>query len=178
MNRCNVALVATTVAEYFRDQNKHVVLFIDSITRYCSALRDVALASGELPTRKSFPVSVFEQRPLLFERPGNTQKELLTAFYTVLLENEEEPDAIGDEICSILDGHIYLSQQLAAQGHYSAIDILRSTSRLFQQITDQKQQQVARHFGHYLPQLELLKLLPQLGEYRTGENRDHDQVIK
>lgn len=110
VNRCNAALVATTVAEYFRDQNKHVVLFIDSITRYCRALRDVALASGELPARKCFPASVFEQLPSLLERPGNTQKGALTAFYTILLENEEEPDAIGDEIRSILDGHIYLSQ--------------------------------------------------------------------
>ena len=89
MDRYNAALVTTTVAECFRVQNKHVVLFIDSITRYCRALRDVALASGELPTRKGFPASVFEQLPLLLERPGNTQKGALTAFYTVLLENEE-----------------------------------------------------------------------------------------
>lgn len=170
--------MATTVAEYFRDQNKHVILFIDSITRYCRALRDVALASGELPARKGFPASVFEQLPSLLERPGNTQKGALTAFYTILLENEEEPDAIGDEIRSILDGHIYLSQQLAAQGHYPAIDILRSTSRLFQQITEQQQQTAARDFRHYLTQLASLKLLQELGEYRAGENHDHDQVIK
>ncbi|QBY41778.1 type III secretion system ATPase SctN [Arsenophonus nasoniae] len=178
VDRCNAALVATTVAEYFRDQNKHVILFIDSITRYCRALRDVALASGELPVRKGFPASVFEQLPTLLERPGNTQKSALTAFYTILLENEEEPDAIGDEIRSILDGHIYLSQQLAAQGHYPAIDILRSTSRLFQQITEQQQQTAARNFQHCLTQLASLKLLQELGEYRTGENDDHDQVIK
>lgn len=177
VDRCNAALVATTVAEYFRDQNKHVVLFIDSITRYCRALRDVALASGELPARKGFPASVFEQLPSVLERPGNTQKGALTAFYTILLENEEEPDAIGDEIRSILDGHIYLSQQLAAQGHYPAIDILRSTSRLFQQITEQQQQTAARNFRHYLTQLESLKLLRELGEYRAGENREHDQII-
>ncbi|WP_439647111.1 hypothetical protein [Arsenophonus endosymbiont of Aleurodicus floccissimus] len=114
VDRCNAALVATTMAEYFRDQNKHVVLFIDSISRYCRALRDVALASCELPARKSFPALVFEHLPSLLERPGNTQKGALTAFYTILLENEEEPDAISDEIRSILDGHIYLSQQLAA----------------------------------------------------------------
>ncbi|SUC02845.1 ATP synthase SpaL [Proteus penneri] len=138
VDRCNAALVATTVAEYFREQGKHVVLFIDSITRYCRALRDVALTAGELPVRKGYPASVFDKLPAILERPGVTKVGSITAFYTVLLESDDEPDAIGEEVRSILDGHIYLSRKIAASGHYPAIDILGSVSRVFQQITSEK----------------------------------------
>ncbi|MDC5907436.1 type III secretion system ATPase SctN [Proteus mirabilis] len=177
VDRCNAALVATTVAEYFRDRGQHVVLFLDSITRYSRALRDVALAAGELPARRGYPASVFEQLPIILERPGNTCDGAITAFYTVLLENEDESDAIGDEVRSILDGHIYLTRKLAAKGHYPAIDVLRSTSRLFQQITDEKHQTAARQFRELLARQDELKFLLEMGEYRRGENTQNDIAI-
>ncbi|BAE73840.1 putative ATP synthase SpaL [Sodalis glossinidius str. 'morsitans'] len=177
VERCNAAQVATTVAEYFRDQGKNVLLFIDSITRYARALRDMALSMGELPARRGYPASVFERLPKLLERPGSSQLGSITAFYTVLLENEEEPDAIGDEVRSILDGHIYLSHTLAAQGHYPAIDILRSTSRLFLQITDKQQQRAAVRFRDLLVRQRDMQLYLDLGEYRRGENQENDNAF-
>ncbi len=177
VERCNAAQVATTVAEYFRDQGKNVLLFIDSITRYARALRDMALSMGELPARRGYPASVFERLPKLLERPGSSRLGSITAFYTVLLENDEEPDAIGDEVRSILDGHIYLSPTLASQGHYPAIDILRSTSRLFLQITDQKQQRAAVRFRDLLVRQRDMQLYLDLGEYRRGENEENDNAF-
>ncbi|MGL4721512.1 MAG: type III secretion system ATPase SctN, partial [Kluyvera intermedia] len=134
VERCNAAQIATTIAEFFSEQGKNVLLFIDSITRYARALRDVALSMGALPARRGYPASVFEALPKLLERPGRFLTGSITAFYTVLIENEEESDVIGDEVRSILDGHIYLSKKLAAKGHYPAIDIMQSISRVFLQV--------------------------------------------
>ncbi|VEB43314.1 Probable ATP synthase SpaL [Chromobacterium violaceum] len=106
------------------------MLFVDSMTRYARALRDVALAAGEPPARRGYPASVFDSLPRLLERPGATGAGSITAFYTVLLESDDEPDPMADEIRSILDGHIYLSRKLAGQGHYPAIDVLKSASRV------------------------------------------------
>lgn len=114
LNRYNAAQVATTVAEYFRDAGLNVVLFLDSITRYARALRDVALATGESPARRGYPASVFDALPKLLERPGVTQTGSITAYYTILLESDDEPDPIAEEIRSILDGHIYLSRKSQA----------------------------------------------------------------
>ncbi|ATM99334.1 MULTISPECIES: type III secretion system ATPase SctN [Morganellaceae] len=177
IERCNAALVATTVAEYFREQGKNVVLFIDSMTRYCRALRDVALTAGELPVRKGYPASVFDKLPAILERPGVTHQGSITAFYTVLLESDDEPDAIGEEIRSILDGHIYLSRKIAASGHYPAIDILGSVSRIFQQITSTEQQKAALKIRQILMRLQDIKLLQELGEYRAGENELNDLAV-
>ncbi|MBJ2110012.1 type III secretion system ATPase SctN [Proteus terrae] len=177
IERCNAALVATTVAEYFREQGKNVVLFIDSMTRYCRALRDVALTAGELPVRKGYPASVFDKLPAILERPGVTHQGSITAFYTVLLESDDEPDAIGEEIRSILDGHIYLSRKIAASGHYPAIDILGSVSRIFQQITSAEQQKAALKIRQILMRLQDIKLLQELGEYRAGENELNDLAV-
>ncbi|MCK9781272.1 MULTISPECIES: type III secretion system ATPase SctN [Enterobacterales] len=177
IERCNAALVATTVAEYFREQGKNVVLFIDSMTRYCRALRDVALTAGELPVRKGYPASVFDKLPAILERPGVTHQGSITAFYTVLLESDDEPDAIGEEIRSILDGHIYLSRKIAASGHYPAIDILGSVSRIFQQITSTKQQNAALKIRQMLMRLQDIKQLQELGEYRPGENELNDLAV-
>ncbi|MBI6528185.1 type III secretion system ATPase SctN [Proteus vulgaris] len=177
IDRCNAALVATTVAEYFREQGKHVVLFIDSITRYCRALRDVALTAGELPVRKGYPASVFDTLPAILERPGVTNQGSITAFYTVLLESDDEPDAIGEEVRSIVDGHIYLSRKIAASGHYPAIDILASVSRLFQQITDERQQQAGLKIRQILMRLQDIKLLQEFGEYRIGDSVLNDEAV-
>ncbi|CCP02146.1 Type III secretion system ATPase SpaI/InvC [Erwinia amylovora Ea644] len=177
VERCNAAQVASTVAEYFCEQGKNVLLFIDSVTRYARALRDVALSMGELPARRGYPASVFEALPKLLERPGRFLTGSISAFYTVLIENEEESDVIGDEVRSILDGHIYLSKKLAAKGHYPAIDVLQSISRVFQQVTQPEHQQLATHFRDYLVRQNDMQLFIDLGEYKRGENEDNDAAF-
>lgn len=174
VERCNAAQIASTIAEYFSEQGKNVLLFVDSITRYARALRDVALSMGELPARRGYPASVFEALPKLLERPGRFLRGSITAFYTVLIENEEESDVIGDEVRSILDGHIYLSQKLAAQGHFPAIDVLQSISRVFQKVTDKDHQKSAQRFREFLVRQKDMQLYIDLGEYRRGENTQND----
>lgn len=177
VERCNAALLATAMAEYFRDQGRDVLLFVDSMTRYARALRDVALAAGELPARRGYPASVFEQLPLLLERPGAVQHGSITAFYTVLLESEEESDPIGDEIRSIIDGHIYLSAKLAGRGHYPAIDILHSISRVFSKVSTPEHRQAAAKTRDMLGRLDQIQLYLDLGEYQRGENADNDHAL-
>lgn len=177
VERCNAAQVASTIAEYFSEQGKNVLLFIDSITRYARALRDVALSMGELPARRGYPASVFEALPKLLERPGKFTNGSITAFYTVLIENEEESDVIGDEVRSILDGHIYLSQKLASRGHFPAIDILHSISRVFQKITKNNHQKAALRFRDFLIRQKEMQLYVELGEYRRGENSANDAAF-
>lgn len=177
VERCNAAQIATTIAEFFSEQGKNVLLFVDSITRYARALRDVALSMGELPARRGYPASVFEALPKLLERPGRFLTGSITAFYTVLIENEEESDVIGDEVRSILDGHIYLSKKLAAKGHYPAIDIMQSISRVFLQVTDPQHRQAATRFREYLVRQKEMQLYLDLGEYRRGENPDNDAAF-
>jgi len=177
VERCNAAQIATTIAEFFSEQGKNVLLFVDSITRYARALRDVALSMGELPARRGYPASVFEALPKLLERPGRFLTGSITAFYTVLIENEEESDVIGDEVRSILDGHIYLSKKLAAKGHYPAIDVMQSISRVFLQVTDPEHRQLATRFRDFLVRQKEMQLYLDLGEYRQGENADNDAAF-
>lgn len=177
VDRCNAAQLATTVAEYFRDQGKRVVLFIDSMTRYARALRDVALAAGESPARRGYPASVFDNLPRLLERPGAISGGSITAFYTILLEGDDEPDPMADEIRSILDGHIYLSRKLAGQGHYPAIDVLKSASRVAGQVTNAEHQQQVASLRTLMGRLEELQMFVDLGEYRPGENADNDHIM-
>ncbi|CCP03026.1 Type III secretion system ATPase SpaI/InvC [Erwinia amylovora Ea644] len=177
VERTNAAQIASSIAEYFSDMGKNVLLFIDSITRYARALRDVALSMGEMPARRGYPASVFEALPKLLERPGCFITGTITAFYTVLIENEEEPDIIGDEVRSILDGHIYLSRKLAAKGHYPAINVLNSLSRVFSQVTNCHQQQMAKSFRDLLQRQSEMQLFIDLGEYRRGENENNDIAI-
>jgi len=174
VERCNAAQVASTIAEYFSGQGKNVLLFIDSITRYARALRDVALSMGELPARRGYPASVFEALPKLLERPGRFINGSITAFYTILIENEDESDVIGDEVRSILDGHIYLSQKLASRGHFPAIDILHSISRVFQKVTETNHQKTAVRFRNFLVCQKEMQLYLDLGEYRRGETPEND----
>lgn len=177
LERNNAALTATTVAEYFRDQGKNVVLFLDSITRYARALRDVALAAGEPPARRGYPASVFDRLPRVLERPGKTRSGSITAFYTILLESEDDSDPIADEIRSILDGHIYLSRKLAAKNHYPAIDVLHSISRVASQVCQTEHLQSAGNVRALLAKLDELQVFLELGEYKAGENEDNDRVI-
>lgn len=177
IDRCNAALQATTIAEYFRDQGQHVVLFIDSITRYARARRDLALAAGEAPARRGYPASVFDALPALLERPGVTSRGSISAFYTVLLESDDEPDPLAEEIRSILDGHIYLSRKLAAKGHFPAIDVLRSASRVARQVTGADAQSLVTDVRGVLARLEDMQMLLDLGEYSPGVSAANDHAI-
>jgi FliI/YscN family ATPase len=178
MDRCNAVLVATTIAEYFRDSGKNVVLFIDSITRYARALRDLALSAGESPARRGYPASVFDNLPKILERAGNVEGGSITAFYTILLESDDEGDPIANEIRSILDGHIYLSRELAAQNHYPAIDILNSLSRVATQVCKSDHLNDAAAVRRKLAKIEELKMFIDMGEYKFGENQENDRVVK
>lgn len=175
--RCNAAQLAATLAEYFRDQGQRVLLITDSITRYARALRELALGAGEPPARRGFPASVFEALPRLLERGGRTREGSVTAFYTVLLEDELDADPVGEEVKSLLDGHLYLSSKLAGRGHYPALDILRSGSRLFAQLTDPAQQAAAAQVRNLLATLEDLQLMRDLGEYKPGISAHYDAAI-
>lgn len=175
--RRNAAHMATSVAEHYRNAGKRVLLIIDSVTRYARALRDLALSAGEAPARRGYPASVFEALPRLLERPGATQEGSITAFFTVLLEDEEQVEPIGEEVRSILDGHIHLSRKLAGRAHFPAIDILKSASRLMQNLTTPAHRAAAAAIRTKLSRLEDLQLALDLGEYRPGEDQDVDALL-
>lgn len=175
--RVNAAMVATRVAEYFREQGSRVLLVMDSATRYARALRDVALSAGEPPARRGFPASVFEALPHLVERPGNALQGSITAFYTVLLEDDTDPDPVGEEVKSLLDGHIHLSGRLAQRGHFPAIDVLRSASRLYPRLANDAQADAANRLRTLLGRLEDLQLLRDIGEYRPGAQPEQDDAV-
>ena len=175
--RSQAPLIATTIAEYFRDQGRRVLLVMDSVTRYARALRELALGAGEPPARRGFPASVFEALPRLLERSGRTRTGSITAFYTVLLEDEQDADPIGEEAKSLLDGHLYLSSRLAGRGHLPALDVLRSASRLFASLADPAQQQAAARIRSLLGTLEDLQLMRDLGEYTPGLSAAYDKAV-
>ncbi|HDS1581773.1 TPA: FliI/YscN family ATPase [Stenotrophomonas maltophilia] len=175
--RVNAAAVATRIAEYFREQGQRVLLVMDSVTRYARALRDVALAAGEPPARRGFPASVFEALPQLVERPGRTHSGSITAFYTVLIEDESEADPIAEEVKSLLDGHLLLASRLAQRGHFPAIDVLGSVSRLFPQLASEGQLQAAVRVRTLLGRLQDLQLLRDIGEYKPGHQREQDDAV-
>jgi FliI/YscN family ATPase len=177
IDRCNAALQATAIAEFFRDQGRQVVLMLDSMTRYARARRDLALAAGQMPARRGYPASVFDSLPRLLERPGVTGQGSITAFYTVLLESDDDPDPIAEEIRSILDGHFYLSRELAAKGHFPAIDVLHSASRVAGQVAPPQALQLARRTREVLARLKQMQVFIDLGEYRAGENPQNDHAM-
>ncbi|EFC1641333.1 FliI/YscN family ATPase [Escherichia coli] len=177
VDRCNAAYISTTIAEFFRSEGYKVALFIDSLTRYARALRDVALAAGEAPARRGYPVSVFDSLPRLLERPGKLKSGgSITAFYTVLMEDEDFADPLAEEVRSILDGHIYLSRNLAQKGHFPAIDPLKSISRVFNQVVSAEHREIASKFRLLLNEIEELKTIIDFGEYKPGENARQDYV--
>lgn len=175
--RSQAPLIATTIAEHFRDQGLRVLLVMDSVTRYARALRELALGAGEPPARRGFPASVFEALPRLLERSGRTETGCITAFYTVLLEDEQDADPIGEEVKSLLDGHLYLSSRLAGRGHLPALDVLRSGSRLFASLAAPAQQQAAARIRGLLGTLEDLQLMRDLGEYTPGVSAVYDKAV-
>jgi len=177
LERGRAAYVGTAIAEYFRDQGKRVLLLLDSVTRFARALRDVGLAVGEPPARRGYPPSVFSALPRLFERTGNNEHGSITAFYTVLLEDEES-DPIGEEVRSILDGHIYLSRKLAAANHFPAIDVLGSASRVMPRVAQPLHLRAAAVLRKQLAKYQDVELLLQIGEYKKGSDAEADEAIR
>ena len=178
MERLKAAYIATAIAEYFRDQGKKVLLLMDSVTRFGRALREIGLAAGEPPTRRGFPPSVFSSLPLLMERAGNSDKGSITAFYTVLVEGDDMTEPIADEARSILDGHIILSRKLASGGHYPAIDILASVSRVMSTIVDKNHASMAGGIRNILAKYAEMELLVQIGEYKKGADAEADDALE
>lgn len=175
--RLNAAYVGTAIAEYFRDQGKNVILMMDSVTRFARALREVGLAAGEPPARAGYTPSVFSTLPRLLERSGNSDVGSITAFYTVLVAGDDLNEPVADEVKSILDGHIVLSNALAQAYHYPAVDVLASISRLFPQITDQEHQRLVGKAREVLANYRKNEMLIRIGEYKRGSDRDADFAI-
>jgi len=169
--------VATTIAEYFRDQGKKVLFLMDSVTRFARALREVGLAAGEPPARAGFPPSVFSELPRLLERTGNSDKGSITAFYTVLVEGDDMTEPIADETRSILDGHIVLSRELASRNHYPAIDINESVSRVMTTVAGQDHLLSAGKLREVLATYEAQKDLIYIGAYKKGSDAKTDYAI-
>ncbi len=178
LERARAAQTATAIAEYFRDQGKSVLLLMDSVTRYARALRDVGLSVGEVPARHGFPPSVFAELPRLFERAGNAARGSITAFYTVLMEEEEAGGPIEEEVRSILDGHIVLSRRLASASHYPAIDSLRSVSRVMTRVSTAEHGLAAQKMRRLLAKYQDIELLIQIGEYKAGSDAESDAAVR
>jgi type III secretion protein N (ATPase) len=178
VERARAVHVATAVAEYFRDQGKRVLLMVDSLTRFARAQRDIGLACGEPPTRRAFTPSVFAELPLVLERAGQGERGSITAFYTVLMEDEDMSDPIAEEVRSILDGHIVLSRKLGARGHFPAIDVLGSVSRVMPAIADERQVAHAAHLRQLMAKYTDVELLVQIGEYKAGSDALADEAVQ
>lgn len=176
--RVRACFVALAVAEYFRDQGANVLLVMDSVTRLAMAQREIGLAAGEPPSQKGYTPSVFGLLPKILERAGNFPTGSITGFFTVLVEGDDFSEPICDAVRAILDGHIILSRQLAAQGHYPAIDILHSVSRLASQISAPRQQEAARQLRQALSAYREAEDLIQLGAYVAGTNPALDASIQ
>jgi flagellum-specific ATP synthase len=176
--RIRAAMVATAIAEYFRDTGSQVTLMVDSITRFCMAQREVGLAVGEPPTAAGYTPSVFAQLPRLLERAGTTEGEgSITAFYTVLVEGDDMNEPIADAVRGIIDGHIVLSRKLAAKGQYPAVDILNSLSRVMPDIVSSEHVQLARTLKEFVAQYQEVEDLITIGAYKPGQNPGIDMAV-
>jgi flagellum-specific ATP synthase len=173
------ALIATTIAEYFRDRGQQVLLMMDSVTRYGMALREIGLASGEPPTSKGYTPSVFSQLPKLLERAGSKKDSgAITALYTVLVEGNDFDDPIADAVRAIVDGHIVLSRNLAEKNHYPAIDVLASISRLTSAISGERARELNGQLRSVLSTYKNAEDLINIGGYRKGNNPEWDRAIE
>jgi flagellum-specific ATP synthase len=177
--RLHGAQLACSIAEFFRDQGLHVLLLLDSLTRYAQAQREIALAIGEPPATKGYPPSVFAKLPALVERAGNSYDGggSITGFYTVLTEGDDQQDPIADASRAILDGHIVLSRRLAEMGHYPAIDIEASISRVMPEITSDEHQFHAIRFKQIYSVYQQNKDLISVGAYSAGSDKNIDESI-
>lgn len=177
IERARSAMVATSIAEYFRDQGRDVLLLVDSITRFARAQREIGLAAGEPPTRRGFPPSLFAALPRLLERAGPGTKGSITALYTVLTEGDGTLDPVAEETRAILDGHIVLSADLAQRDHFPAIDVLASRSRLMEAVASSDHRHSAGRIRDLMARYQDVELLLQVGEYHRGQDARTDEAV-
>lgn len=176
--RIRAGFVALAVAEYFRDRGKNVLLVADSVTRLAMAQREIGLAAGEPPSQKGYTPSVFHLLPKIFERAGNFRQGSITGFFTVLVEGDDFNEPIADAVRAILDGHVVLSRELGSMGHYPAIDILNSVSRLAARVASPEQREAARKIREGLAAYRQSEDLINLGAYAAGSNAQLDAAIR
>jgi len=181
--RMQGGVYATAIAEHFRDRGKQVLLLFDSLTRYAMAAREIALAIGEAPATRGYPPSVFARLPLLVERAGNAPSTSgdagsITAFYTVLTEGEDAQDPVAEAARAILDGHIVLARNLAEAGHYPAIDIEASISRVMTAVAGPDQIELARSFKALYSRFNRSRDLISVGAYAPGNDRQLDAAVE
>ena len=176
--RMRGAYLATTIAEYFKDQGKKVLMMMDSATRFAMAMREVGLAIGEPPTTKGYTPSVFAALPKLLERTGNFPEGSITGLYTVLVEGDDFNEPISDAMRSILDGHIVLSRDLAARNIYPPIDVMASASRVMSDVTDERHRKLAGQFKEALATYRQSEDLINIGAYKAGSNPGIDHAIR
>jgi ATP synthase in type III secretion protein N len=177
LERAKAAHAATAIAEYFRDRGLRVLLMMDSFTRFARALREIGLAAGESPARRGFPPSVFAEIPRLLERAGMGARGSITALYTVLVEDDSGSDPIGEEVRSILDGHIVLSRKLAERNQYPAIDVLASLSRVMPQIVPAMHVKANARLRKLMAKFDEMDMLIQMGEYKAGIDKFADEAV-
>ncbi|MFC6154124.1 FliI/YscN family ATPase [Nocardioides yefusunii] len=177
VERLRSAFVATRIAESFRDQGKDVVLMMDSLTRVAMAQREIGLSAGEPPATRGYPPSVFALMPRLLERAGTAATGSITGLYTVLVEGDDMQDPIGDTARSILDGHVVLSRRLATSGHFPAIDVLESISRVNSAVTTREQRGDATRLRRLLAAHRDVKELVEIGAYVRGADPDADTAL-
>lgn len=176
--RVRACFVALAVAEFFRDQGRHVLLVADSVTRLAMAQREIGLAAGEPPSQKGYTPSVFQMLPRVLERAGNFRRGSITGFFTVLVEGDDLNEPVTDAVRGILDGHIVLSRALANAGHYPAIDLLHSVSRLAPRLATPRQRQAAARLREALAVLHASEDLVRIGAYAAGANPQLDAALR
>jgi type III secretion protein N (ATPase) len=178
LERVRAAYAATAIAEGFRREGKRVLLLVDSVTRFARGLRELGLSALEPPVRRGYPPSVFAEMPRLFERAGNDAHGSITAFYTVLAEDDDNSDPVAEEVRSILDGHIVLSRKLAQAHHYPAIDVLGSASRVFTRVAGPAHREAAAKLRTLLARHAEVEFLLRVGEYQSGSDPVADAAIE
>jgi flagellum-specific ATP synthase len=176
--RMRAALAATSVAEYYAARGSHVLLVLDSLTRYAMAAREVGLAAGEPPATKGYTPSVFTRLAKLVERAGNFKTGSITAFYTVLMEGDDQQDPLVDSVRSLLDGHVVLSRALAAEGWYPPINVLDSISRLMSAVTTREHRDTASRMRQLMAAYARSEDLVRIGAYKPGADAELDSALR
>ncbi len=177
MMRAKCPLTATTIAEYFKDQGKDVLLMMDSLTRFAMAQREIGLSIGEPPVARGYTPSIYSAMPKLLERSGNFETGSITGIYTVLVEGDDSNEPISDTVRGIIDGHIMLSRKVAMKNHYPAIEVLSSVSRLMNDISDKEHKDAAAKIRRLLSIYEANADLISIGAYKSGSNPELDYAI-